>query len=125
MLDMKLRVEASDAFFYPDVFVTCATADVHRPLFKSEPMLIAEVLSPSTSAFDRGQKFAHYRKLASLQEYLLVDSERTSADLFRRDAAGHWTLYPYVADETLQLASVGLRLPVATLYEDVTTAGGL
>lgn len=118
MADMKLRVEAGDAFFYPDVFVTCAESDRGRPLHKAAPILVAEVLSPSTSAYDRGQKFAHYRSIPELREYLLIDTERVAVDLFRRDDSGHWVLYPSVAGETVELSSVGLGLPVAALYED-------
>ena len=118
--DMKLRVEADNAYFYPDVFVTCAEADRAQPLHKSTPTLLAEVLSPSTSAYDRGAKFAAYRKLPSLREYLLIDPERTSADLFRRNEQGQWVLFPHEASsDVLELASVGLRLPLAQLYEDV------
>ena len=118
--DMKLRVEADNAYFYPDVFVTCAEADRAQPLHKSVPTLVAEVLSPSTSAYDRGAKFAAYRKLPSLREYLLIDPERTSADLFRRNEEGQWVLFPHeAAGDVLELASVGLRLPLAQLYEDV------
>ena len=122
--DMKLRVEVDNAYFYPDVFVTCAESDRAQPLHKSTPTLVAEVLSPSTSAYDRGVKFAAYRKLPSLREYLLIDPERTSVDLFRRNEEGQWVLFPHeAAGDMLELASVGLRLPLAQLYEDVALTG--
>ena len=73
--DMKLRVEAADAFFYPDVMVTCSAADTADALVKREPTLLVEVLSPATAAYDRGDKFAAYRRLPSLREYLLVDTD--------------------------------------------------
>ena len=118
--DMKLRVEADDAYFYPDVFVTCAEADRALPLHKSAPTLVAEVLSPATSAYDRGAKFAAYRKLPSLREYVLLDPERASVDVFRRNEAGHWVLFPSEGGAAaVELASVGLSLPLAQLYEDV------
>ena len=93
----------------------------------SAPTLVAEVLSPATSAYDRGAKFAAYRKLPSLREYVLIDPERLSVDVFRRDGdggadggSGPWVLYPYEdAGAVVDLASVGLRLPLAQLYEDV------
>ena len=65
--DMKLRVEAADAFFYPDVMVTCSAADAGDPLVKRAPVLLVEVLSPATAAYDRGDKFAAYRQLAMLR----------------------------------------------------------
>ncbi len=83
--DMKLRVEEDNAFFYPDVFVTCADSDRGQSHSKSAPVLVVEVLSPTTSAYDRGAKFAAYRKLPTLREYALIDPERLSLDLFRRE----------------------------------------
>lgn len=80
--DMKLRVEPADTFYYPDLFVTCDPADGRENLFKRNPTLIVEVLS--TTAFDRGTKFAHYRLLDSLREYVLIEPERPSIDIFRR-----------------------------------------
>ena len=118
--DMKLRVEADNAFFYPDVFVTCAETDRAHSHYKAAPSLVVEVLSPATSAYDRGAKFAAYRKLPSLREYALVDTERLSIDLFRRDEGGHWVLYPFEAGHTVEFASVGLSVPLTQLYEDAT-----
>ncbi len=117
--DMKLQVGAADAFFYPDVFVTCSAADAALADRKREPVLIAEVLSPSTAAYDRGLKFAYYRALPSLQEYVLIDAERMAVDVFRRDATDHWVLYPGGPGESVEFASVGLTLDLATIYEDV------
>lgn len=114
-----VRVQTNEAFFYPDVFVTCSQADAQDRLRKREPSLIVEVLSPSTAAFDAGAKFAHYRSITSLQEYLLVDIERRSADLFRKTAEGLWTLHPFALADTLHLASVELRTPVTTLFADL------
>jgi len=79
--DMKVRVEKADAFYYPDVFVTCDPADGRENLFKRNPTLVIEVLSESTAAFDRGAKFAHYRQLASLREY---GAGRAQASIHRR-----------------------------------------
>ncbi|MFT3812809.1 MAG: Uma2 family endonuclease [Acidovorax sp.] len=118
--DMKLEVAEDNAFFYPDVFVTCTESDRAQRHYKSDPSLIVEVLSPSTSAYDRGAKFAAYRKLPSLREYALIDSERLSLDLFRRDDAGRWVLYPFdAANPQVEFASVGLALPLQSLYDDV------
>lgn len=118
--DMKLQLQQDHAFFYPDVFVTCTEADRAHNLYKTAPSLVVEVLSPATSAYDRGAKFAAYRSIESLCEVLLIDSQRLSADLFRRDEAGRWVLYPYDAAQPLvELASVGLQVPLQVLYEDV------
>lgn len=121
--DMKLHCAAADAFFYPDVFVSSAAEDRRQAPYKTAPILIAEVLAPATSAYDRGAKFAAYRKFASLREYLLIDPERIAADLFRRDGDGHWLLHPHAdVRRELHLQSVDLRLPLADLYADVPGA---
>jgi Uma2 family endonuclease len=117
--DMKVRVESADAFYYPDVFVTCDPADGREGLFKRHPTLVIEVLSDSTAAFDRGAKFAHYRQLDSLLEYVLIEPERRSIDVFRRNADGNWVLHPFSGDEELNLASIDFRCPLDAVYEDV------
>ena len=89
--DMKLEVEAADAVFYPDVMVSCDEADRRAELALRAPCLVVEVLSDSTAAVDRGPKFAAYRQLPSLREYLLVDIDARRLELFSRHADG-WLL---------------------------------
>lgn len=118
--DMKLHVNEDNAYFYPDVFVTCAESDRAHSHSKNAPTLVVEVLSPATSAYDRGAKFAAYRKLPSLREYALIDPERLSVDLFRReDDSQRWVLHPLEAGQQVEWASVGLVMPIEALYEDV------
>jgi Uma2 family endonuclease len=120
--DMKLRVEAADAYFYPDVMVTCSPRDAEQSHVKSEPVLVVEVLSPATAAFDRGDKFAAYRGLPSLKEVLLVDPDLRRCDLFRRQAleAGEaWVLHPTEPGAGVELASVGLQLSAEALWAEV------
>jgi Uma2 family endonuclease len=130
LTDMKLRVEAADAFYYPDVMVTCSAADAADPLIKREPVLVVEVLSPSTAANDRGEKFAAYRLLPTLQEYLLVDPAARRCDLYRRGADGLWVLHPGAPEQGVHFASVELELNGARLWDEVplvtadTTARG-
>lgn len=116
--DMKLHVAAADAFFYPDVLVTCDARDAAEPLAKRHPSLICEVLSESTEAYDRGGKFAAYRTIESLSEYLLIDSRRRGLEVFRRQPDG-WLLTPVAPDGWLELNSLGFRCAVDALYEDV------
>ena len=119
MSDMRLRVEAADAYFYPDVMVTCSDADRASPLVKREPLLVVEVLSSSTAAYDRGAKFGHYRRLPSLREFALVDPEARTADVYRLGDDGLWVLHPSARGEAVVLASVGLTLDAERLYADV------
>ena len=124
MADMKLRVEAADAGFYPDVVVTCDRRDQGGELlFISHPALVVEVLSDSTAAYDRGGKFADYRKLPSLNEYAVVDIAERRVECFRRNAENHWVLYDFAAAEACEFASIGLSLPLAAVFEDAGEAG--
>jgi Uma2 family endonuclease len=124
-VDMKLRVESANCFFYPDVFVTCDERDrtLESDYFKSHAVLVAEVLSDSTAAFDRGRKFGFYRELQSLREYVLIDPDAHNVEIFRRDPTDHWVLYPFGPGSEVELASVGLRTPIGAIYEDVAVSG--
>jgi len=117
--DMRLHVAAANSYFYPDLMVTCSALDAASPLVKSEPSLIVEVLSPSTAAYDRGVKFSHYRSLASLKEYVLVDLDSRSIDCYRLGPDGLWVLHPFARGETVVLASVGLQVPAALVFAEV------
>jgi Uma2 family endonuclease len=117
--DMKLRVEAADCFFYPDIMVTCSSADAADPLIKREPALVVEVLSPNTAAYDRGEKFTAYRLLPSLREYLLVDPNTRRCDLYRRGADGLWVLHPFEPGQTVRLGSVSMDLSADVLWDEV------
>lgn len=121
--DVKVRIEAADAFFYPDVVVTCDTRDATtEDRFIEFPKLVVEVLSESTAAFDFGAKFDAYRRIETLEEYVLVDPDRLIACTYRRAADGHWVLHDTRAGEPLRVASVGLDLPHADLFAGVRTA---
>ncbi|MEG3839250.1 Uma2 family endonuclease [Microcoleus sp. herbarium14] len=117
--DVKVRIEAANCYYYPDVAVTCDERDSNTDEdFIIYPRLIVEVLSPSTAAFDRGEKFADYRTSESLQEYVLINQERVSVECFRRNAEGLWVLYPYTQGQEVQFKSVNFSCAIETLYED-------
>jgi Uma2 family endonuclease len=118
-LDVKLRVEAADCYFYPDLMVTCSPDDAADRLVKREPKLVVEVLSPSTASFDRGAKFTDYRLLPALKEYLLVDVDRQHCDLYRKGSDGLWVLHPAGPQDAVRLASVDLQIDAATLWADL------
>ncbi|MGH8490899.1 MAG: Uma2 family endonuclease [Gammaproteobacteria bacterium] len=123
--DMKLQIDAADAYFYPDVFVTCDARDRAEDTCKRFPMLVIEVLSDSTAGYDRGDKFAIYRKLEGLREYVIIDAGSLTVDCFRRDASNRWVLYAFEGEATMELESVNLHMPLATLFENVGgTASG-
>jgi Uma2 family endonuclease len=89
--DMKLHVHRHDLFCYPDVQVLCERGIRHEQ-YVENPVLIVEVLSPSTESYDRGLKFERYRDIDTLAYYLLVDSTRRHVDLFERESTGGWRL---------------------------------
>lgn len=115
---VKTRVEAANCYFYPDVVVTCDPRDRQTPDFVSHPLLVVEVLSESTAAFDRGAKFAAYRQLPSLQDYVLIDVAAQRVEVFRRNPENHWVLYDYLMGDNVELASLALNLPVAEVLDD-------
>ena len=118
--DMKAQVEARNRFFYPDVMVTCDSRDQETGTYKRFPKLIVEVLSKSTEAFDRGDKFLAYQALESLQEYVLINTRHQRVEIFRRSESGLWVLQFYsVEDETFELKSIGFTGTFNELYEDV------
>jgi Uma2 family endonuclease len=120
--DMRVRVTSEELYTYPDLIIVCG-----EPMFLDNsfdtllnPNVIVEVLSESTEAYDRGQKFKLYRSLDSLTEYLLISSQQVSAELFTRQPDGLWLLNAKSSlEDSLELHSVDCRLRLADLYEKV------
>ena len=123
MSDVRLRLAESDDLFYPDVFVTCSDADRARRQVKEDPTLIAEVLSPSTEASDRGDKFAAYRRFAGLKTVLFLSQDRAHVECFTRGDDGRWVLSE-ASGETARLAlpAFDFELALADLYRDLPDA---
>ena len=99
-----------------------ARADLRADLALRSPTLVIEVLSPSTQAYDRSQKFALYRQLASLKEYILIDPETLRVEGFRREPVDRWMLVDMSQDEWMDCASVGCGVPLAQVFEGVIPA---
>lgn len=117
--DAKLWVQADDAVYYPDVMVSCSPEDRRDGRFLREPAVVVEVLSPSTASYDRGAKFASYRKLASLRQVVFVDPELRSIDTFVRDEAGPWTLVDVAVGGELAFPALGVAMPWDDVFEGV------
>ncbi|MGK7887687.1 MAG: Uma2 family endonuclease [Leptolyngbyaceae cyanobacterium] len=117
--DMKVQIDAVNHYYYPDVMVSCDQRDREFRYFKKYPVLIMEVLSEGTEAKDRGRKFEHYRYLETLQEYVLVSQDRRWVEVFRKNEAGLWVLYPFGEGDAVELVGVRMRVELASLYEDV------
>ncbi len=113
----KTRVESSNAYYYPDVVVSCDDRDrPSKEQYIQYPRLIIEVLSPSTACFDRTEKFADYRTIPSLEEYVLVSSDRQQVEVFQKGDRGNWAIVP--TTDPIQLASVNCAIALADIYED-------
>lgn len=119
--DVKLAI-GTDArrITYPDAFVTCDARDRGERLIQRFPKLIVEVLFPSTAADDRGEKFAAYRTIATLEEYVLVDGTRPHVEAYRRTERGTWELVHDADAGSIDLASLdGMMITFDDLYADV------
>ncbi len=114
MSDLKLKVDTADAYFYPDLMVTCETApDSH---FREQPKLVIEVLSDSTAKYDREDKRRMCQSIESLQEYVLVAQSCMDVRVYRRSTDG-WEMTIYTDGATIPLQSVELDIPIERIYE--------
>jgi Uma2 family endonuclease len=120
--DLRVWIPAASVYYYPDLSVVCG-----EPLFQDghrdnllNPILIVEVLSPSTESYDRGGKFQSYQTIPSLREYVLVSQDQPRVEHFLRQD-GHVWLYTDVSgpDGTVSLTSIGCQVPLAEIYDKV------
>lgn len=119
--DMKVKVEHANAYFYPDVFVSCNPSDKEQEYYKEHPIFICEVLSPSTEAYDRGDKFKYYQTLASLQEYWLIDAQKMSVDCFTRTQDNAWVLHSYsIPNQHITIDTLNIKIQLTELYDEVS-----
>ena len=120
--DQRVNVQTDSMYAYPDIVVVCGSNQYHDELHDTltNPMLIVEILSPGTAAFDRGDKFALYRQSVSLREYVLIDAEKIRAEVFRKHNEGYW----FIASEAdtiegaIELASISLSLSIKRIYAE-------
>jgi Uma2 family endonuclease len=121
-VDMKVRLPGSGKFFYPDFSVVCGEVQFHdeRRDIILNPVLIIEVLSKSTEAFDRGAKFLAYQTIESLKEYALVAQDKPVVEQFVRNEGGTWT-YSLTSgpESSLTLPSVECTLSLSAVYSKV------
>ncbi len=128
--DLRVRVARSGRYVLPDVSVTCGTPVFDPPenrLTLVNPTLIIEVLSPSTEADDRGEKFRDYISIESLQEYVLVAQDRPEVETFYRQSDGVWAVGPSASgvDASVTLRSLNIIMPLAEVYSGVTFSATL
>ena len=120
--DMRVRTSRTGSYFYPDVTVVCDKPQFEDNVFDTllNPILVVEVLSPSTAVYDRGEQFAHYQELTSLREYILVSQDRILVEHYRLMET-QWVQKAFHAPEDiLLLNSIECKLPLQDIYTRVT-----
>lgn len=120
--EMRVSTPLTTSYFYPDVVVVCGELRFEDDVFDTllNPIILMEVLSPSTEAYDRGEKFAHYRQLTSLQEYILVAQDQVRVEHYLRQEK-QWLFTDFQKlEETLFLPSIQCELLLREIYERVT-----
>ena len=123
--DVLFRTGTGDLFAYPDLMVICGAVETMtgRPHVVTNPVFVAEVLSPSTAAFDRGEKSHEYRATPSIRQYVLLSSEKPWVEIHTRDDAGFWRITETVGlDGECAFTGIACTVPMAALYEGVLAA---
>jgi Uma2 family endonuclease len=124
--DQRVWIERTGLYTYPDVTVVCGPLRLH-PRFADtlvNPTLLVEVLSPSTEAYDRGVKFAHYRQIETLREYLLVSQDEKLLEHYARQGDGSWRLTSWASGQAVALPSAGCQFALDGLYEKIELVAG-
>ena len=117
--DTRLRIAETGLYAYPDMTVVCGKPEFDtraKPESLLNPLVIFEVLSDSTEAYDRGAKFAHYKSRGSLQEYVLVATSERSIDVLHRGESGWWQHNVFKGDSSIPLQSLGIEIPLYAIY---------
>ncbi len=122
--EMRIKVPAYPPYRYPDMTVLCGTPEIEMIggiEMLVNPQLIVEILSDSTEAFDRGDKFTYYKSIKSFSEYLLVAQHRPHVSQFVKHGDGFWANFEFNdLGDTVELRSVGISLRLTSIYRDVT-----
>lgn len=120
--DQRIHIPKNGLFTYPDISVICGDIDTSKEDQNSliHPVIIVEILSPSTKDYDRGSKFTFYRAITSLKEYILVDSESISVEVFRLNESKFWQLEEHnQLTQSLRLQTLGFSIPIQEIYDGV------
>ena len=116
---VKLRLRKEQSYFYPDVMVTCEDRlqelDSQQQIVEA-PLVVIEILSPTTEATDRREKLRAYRTLPSLKEYLLVSQEQAQVEIYRRRGDIGWDIITYEPGDTVEIASLEIKLGMDEIY---------
>jgi len=119
--DQRVHVWETGLYTYPDISVVCGAVETHPddPLSITNPRIIFEVLSESTEAYDRGAKFEHYQRVATLAEYVLVSQSERLVHHYARQEGGAWLFTSYSGADSVALPCLDVRLPLEEIYDGV------
>ena len=121
--NMRVKIKSTKLYTYPDIVVVCGDAKFADDEFDTllNPVLIIEILSPSTEGYDRGKKFQHYREISSLKEYVLLSQEQPRIERYLRQDGEVWQFTDAKElDSTIELTTIDCTLKLAEVYERVT-----
>lgn len=116
--DMKVRIQSATSYYYPDIMVSCEEFEP-KSVFKNSPVLLIEVLSPSTAQIDKREKLMAYGKIDTVKEYVIVYQDRQRAELYSKTQVGQWEITEFVGGDDLLLKSLPgeLSIPMSTIYK--------
>jgi|WetSurMetagenome_2_1015567.scaffolds.fasta_scaffold14528_3 Uma2 family endonuclease len=121
--DLRVKIPDTGLYTYPDIVVVCGEPEFEDQVFDTllNPVVIIEILSKSTENYDRGKKFENYRKIKSLQEYLLISQEEIHIEHYQRQDNNVWTFKEYtLPEEKIILSSINAQLVLADIYAKIT-----
>ena len=122
--NLRVRIPRQARYMYPDALVFCGSPEFDPQDDKRHtivnPRVIIEVLSPSTEAYDRGDKFSHYREIDSFEEYILISQHKPNVESWLRQSDGAWSIVNYIGLDTVAtVRSLGIEIPMAEIYAGV------
>jgi Uma2 family endonuclease len=124
--DIKVRLEQANCYYYPDLAIVCDEREIHNTDdFILYPVLVIEVLSKSTEAFDRGEKFTDYQTCPTLKEYVLIHQNQKKIECYRREESGNWTEKIYRVGDEVEFQSVNYRGSIEAIYQKVPGLGNV
>ena len=116
--DKRLKIPQTGLYTYPDISIYCnASTPFESSNNPKDPTVLIEILSESTKDYDRGRKFKFYREISTLKEYILVDSESISIEIFRLNSLNHWELEEYKSiEQNLVIPTLNVTIPLREIY---------
>ncbi len=117
-VDIKVYVKKLNRYYYPDLLVVCGEINQNEH-FTNSPLIIIEILSPSTALTDRREKMFAYKEIESLEEYILIEQNKIYAEIYRRRTDGLWSWIEFDENEEIEFDSIGFKTRMTDIYEGI------